>query len=304
VIRTARIPVIALLAVMSVTCNGSPVTPTPPTPPTPPPGPNAAPIVTNLTAQGSRPNQPSNMADLNEAITLVATVTDTETAPANLTYEWTATIGTFEGTGSLVMWRAPTAVTDSPVTATLTLTVVESYMTTNPQGQVVTAQHRVSRTVDVRVHDSLQEISDLSARFLTRFSISSFTPEEVVAEFSDSCAGKQDELMDTADIRCEVTHDSYLIGTPTASVVFGGTCPSPNPPFLLPGDGCAQATVHWETTANPGVLSCPRQRGIVPGQKETAEGIDFLSVIYESGEWRLCTSNFQSTLPGGAQYKK
>jgi len=300
---TTRLAAVVLVSALSATCGDSPISPTP-NPGPQPPAPNAAPVVTNLTAQGSRPNQPPNMADLNEAITLVATVTDAETNPAALTYEWTAPIGTFEGTGSMVLWRAPATAADPPFKVTLTLTVVEPYQGVDAQGRIVNLEHRVSRTVDVRLHDSLREIRDLTARFLTRFSIASFTPEEVVAEFSDNCAGKEEELEDAENIRCEVTHDSYIIGTPTATVVFGGSCPSPNAPFLVPGDGCAQVDVYWETTAKPGVLSCPRQRGLVPGQKEIAQGIDFVSVVYESGEWRLCTSDYLSTLPGGATYKR
>jgi len=81
-------------------------------------------------------------------------------------------------------------------------------------------------------------------------------------------------------------------------VVFGASCPWPHAPFTVPGDGCAQATVHWETTANPGVQSCPNAPpGLLPGQKEVVDGIDFLSLVYRTGRWRLCESGFASTGP-------
>lgn len=245
------------------------------------------------------------MADLGEAITVSAVVVDAESTPAAMTFQWTATVGAFEGpAGASVTWRAPATLLQTPIDGVLTLTVIEPYLGLNPQGQIVTLEHRVVRTVDVRVHDSIAEISAVSRDFLIKFSQSSIPPDQVVAGFWDGCSGKAEELVDTQNIRCEVTHDAYTVGPATSVVIFGGQCPSPNAPFSVPGDGCSSAMVHWETTANPGVLSCPRQRGIVPGQKEVAEGIDFMSLVYRAGQWRLCTSNYLNTLPGGALYKK
>jgi hypothetical protein len=245
------------------------------------------------------------MADVGEAIAVAAVVTDAESQPAALTFQWTSTIGAFEGPmGPNVIWRPPATLPMTPVDAVLTLTVIEPYQALNAQGQLVTLEHRVLRTIDVRVHNSVAEISAISRDFLIKFSQSNVAPSEVVAGFWDGCSGKAEELRDTEDIRCEVRHDAFTVGPATSVVIFGGQCPSPNAPFTVPGDGCSSAMVHWETTANPGVLSCPRQRGLVPGQKEVAEGIDFMSLVYRAGQWRLCTSNYLNTLPGGAVYKK
>jgi hypothetical protein len=280
------------IAILCTNCGGSPTTPTPPD--TPPPVTNVAPVIAGITAQGPRANQPANMADLGEAIAIAATVSDAETLPTGLAYEWNATHGTFTGaSGPAATWRAPASLTGTPVDATLTLTVVETYTSA---GQP--REHRVSRTVDVRIHNSPAEIAAVSREFLEFFSQSTVPPAQVVANFWDGCGGKAAELADTQDIRCEVTHDAYAISTPSATVVFGGSCPWPHAPFLVPGDGCAQATVHWETTANPGVQSCPNAPpGLLPGQKEVVDGIDFLSLVYRTGRWRLCESGFASTGP-------
>src|SRR6478609_574869 len=97
-------------------CGGSPAGPTPapqpqipivvvPTPaPTPAPAPNTAPVLSGLTAQGTRRREPANLADAGEEIVLTATVTDAETAVDRLTFEWSSPVGTFTGAGPSVRW--------------------------------------------------------------------------------------------------------------------------------------------------------------------------------------------------------
>lgn len=301
--RLASLTGLLLLGLVGA-CDRGPTAPSPRPTPTPPPA-NTAPVIGSMAAQGGRPNQPDGMADLGEAIAVSAVVTDAESAPSALTFQWTATIGAFEGpAGASVTWRAPATLPQTPVNGVLTLTVIEPYQALDAQGQIVTLEHRVVRTIDVRVHDSITEISAISRDFLIKFSQSNIAPDQVVTGFWDGCPGKAEELLDAQNIRCEVTHNTYTVGPATSVVIFGGQCPSPNAPFTEPGDGCSSAMVHWDTTANPGVLACPRQRGLVPGQKEVAEGLDVMSLVYRGGEWRLCTSNFLSTLLGGAVYKK
>src|SRR5262245_4820234 len=50
-----------------------------------PSGTNQPPVIATITSIGSRPKQPAGFADIGETITLVATVTDKETAPSGLT---------------------------------------------------------------------------------------------------------------------------------------------------------------------------------------------------------------------------
>ena len=70
-------------------------------------GTNSPPVITSLSAQGTRPNQPEAFADLNEQIVATIVVEDAESPIENLVYEWSAASGTFEGTGATVQWRAP-----------------------------------------------------------------------------------------------------------------------------------------------------------------------------------------------------
>ena len=78
-----------------------------------PSGTNQPPIIVAISSVGSRPKQPAGFADIGETITLVATVTDKETAPSALTYEWSGP-GTFSGSGSSVSWTAPASVPGKP----------------------------------------------------------------------------------------------------------------------------------------------------------------------------------------------
>ena len=56
-------------------------------------------MVGSIRSIGSHPDQPSGFADIGETVTLVASVTDAETPPDRLTYQWTGP-GTFSGTGT------------------------------------------------------------------------------------------------------------------------------------------------------------------------------------------------------------
>ena len=119
--------------------------------------------------QGTRVNEPPNFADLLEDVDVAATVTDVESQPSTFTYNWTAPVGTFIGTGATVKWRAPAAAA-TPLNVILTLEVVETYTS---QGQSV--QNKVTRTATVRLHNSVLEVTDISRQFLLDFSDSSLS---------------------------------------------------------------------------------------------------------------------------------
>ena len=72
---------------------------------------NQPPIVSGISSRSSRPGVPNRFADLDETITVTATVTDAETPSDQLRYEWTADVGAFSGTGREVTWRAPAQAT-------------------------------------------------------------------------------------------------------------------------------------------------------------------------------------------------
>src|SRR5688572_30744729 len=92
--------VLALLAVILVPgCGGSPTQPPPGTnPPTNPPA-NTLPAIDSIAVQGRRARQPARFAELREILDVTATVRDSETALEELIYQWSATAGTFSGTG-------------------------------------------------------------------------------------------------------------------------------------------------------------------------------------------------------------
>ncbi len=115
------------------------------------PGPenNPPPKVAALVAQGARPKEPAQFADLGEQIAITATVTDAETPIDQLAFQWTADNGTLTGSGPSVSWKAPDSGT-TPLESTIHLTVVERYVTTDS----IIHENTVSQTTTVSVHDS------------------------------------------------------------------------------------------------------------------------------------------------------
>ena len=265
-------------------------------------GANTPPVITSVTAQGTRANQPANMADLNEAINVTAFVVDPETSPDALTYEWTAASGTFTGTGRAVTWRAPAAPPATPVDVTLTVTVIERYIAPDPQGLPKEFEHRIPRTFNVRVHNSTKEISDLAAEFLTLFSNSNVPPPTVVSGFSTTtcAASTAQELADVEKNRCLYTINTHFVGVPTTQIGFRGSCTIGRglTARTRPADACSFVSVQWTSTVKPNALQCPVQEfgpngePLVPGAVGTTFGTDMVTAVYESNRWRLCHSDY------------
>ena len=263
---------------------------------TPSTTPNTPPVIQNLTAQGTRQNQPAAMADLGEAIVVTTTVTDPDTASASLTYEWTATVGTFEGTGATVNWRAPASLSGTPRNEMLTVTVIERYVTADSQGLPVNQEHRVTRTLVVRVHDSIREVGDLAREFLLLFSDSRVPTSQVMSTFTDTCHGKVSETFDVDKNRCLYTINSSFVGAAsTPSFHFGGSCVTPRGDVRR-ADACTSVPVRWNSTIKSTALQCPaeyvQELTAPPGTSGVAEGVDYLAAVYEGGSWRLCDSDF------------
>jgi len=256
--------------------------------------PNAPPAIDDLLVQGGRPDQPAFMADLGETLAVNGTVTDAETAVDALTYEWTATAGSFTGTGAAVTWRAPETLPSTPVTVSLTLTVVERYLEFDDRNVPVPREHRLAVSRDVRVHNSIEEVATKARNFLLAFSDSSVPTSQVMRDFSPNCSGTADETFDVDRNRCTFIINDFFVGDATTTVAFGGTCPFRN----RRADACAVVPVRWESTVRDEANSCPlNEVTLTPGARETAEGLDQVTAVYEAGEWRLCGSDF---LPSNA----
>lgn len=250
-----------------------------------PSGANQAPVIASIRSTGSRTNQPSGFADLDETITLVATVTDAVTPPASLTYAWTGP-GTFSGSGATVSWRAPATVSPTPSTVVVALTVTEAFT----EGGV-SHTNTASRTFVIDVHDSQKEILDMGEDFLTLFSRSEVPADQVLHNFSTTCddgSGRAAEKRDVDKNRREFIQDFSkfrVARMPPVAFNFGARCSSPNGPRRA--DACARFVVHWEVThKNPPDT----------GKREITDGTDYVTAVLENSRWYLCHSDFSGTV--------
>jgi hypothetical protein len=240
---------------------------------------NAPPTITGISSRSSRPNVPSRFADLDETITVTATVIDAETPTDQLKYEWTAESGTISGTGREISWRAP-AQASTPTTSRLTLTVIETYQTVDAQGLPKTDENRVTSTFDVRLHASAKEVRDLAVEFLVDFSQQRLSPAQIIRNFTDTCAGKDQELGDVVKNQRENTINSYSVEpNPRVDIAFGGVCRDRG----RTGDACVYVPVRWQSTVK------------ADGKPQLAVGTDQVNAIYENSRWRLCDSDFIGT---------
>jgi hypothetical protein len=231
---------------------------------------------------------PTRFADLDEAITLTATVIDAETPSDQLKYEWSADSGAFSGTGREVTWRAP-AQASTPAVVRLNLAVVETYQTTNSQGLPTTAENRVTGSIDIRLHASAKEARDMSVEFLNEFSQQRVSPDQMVRNFTDSCQGKRDERDQIRDNQAERTINSYTVEpNPRVDVAFGGVCRDRG----RVGDACVYVPVRWQSTIKSN------------GKPELAVGTDQLNLVYERDRWWLCDSDFIGTTTSGLRFHK
>jgi hypothetical protein len=233
---------------------------------------DTAPTITSITAQGTRPQEPKNFADLDEEVAVTAVVEDPDTPVDRLTFEWTAEEGTINGSGANVTWRAPT---DASTPKSLVLTLKVS----DPGSNATTG------TVNVSLHNSRKEVGDLSREFLGDFSNSSASPSFVVRNFSKSprCEKERDE--EFAEV--EANRNTYRItssniGPATVKIEFA-TRPCSYQP--RDGDACASVPSTWDSVCAPGV-TCMAGR---------SQGVDYVTAVFEDSQWKLCASYFQGT---------
>ena len=266
------------LAVGLAGCGGSPVQPTPapqpqptvvaPPTPAPAPTPNTAPVISSLTAQGTRRREPANLADAGEEIVLTAAVTDAESAVDRLTFEWSSPVGTFTGAGPTVRWRAPASVA-APLAVSLQLRVVDG-------------DQRVERAVAVSVHDHGREVGDMATQFLRDFSDSAVAPATVMRNFLPDCYGTRDERQQVEDNRTGFTILSSTVGPAKVTLDFDGVCAYNS----KAGDACSVNPVRWES----------RKRN---GEIEVVAGEDQVAAVYRQDRWWLCDSSFDGRKVSG-----
>jgi len=250
-----------------------------------PTGANRPPAISGFRSIGSRNNQPSGFADIDETVQILATVTDSDTSNASLTYEWTGP-GTLTPSGPTLTWKIPNAISGgTPATVTIGLKVTEKFT----EGGVVHAQS-TSGSFPLRVHDSQKEILDAGEDFLLLFSDSTKSTNEVLRNFSTTCdggKGRQNEASDTDRNRVQYIQNfaaARAVRRPPATFNFvrQGCFPAgrqqPNT------DACSSYTVHWEVTSR------------LTGKKEITDGIDYVSAVLENDRWLLCHSDFIGTV--------
>ena len=251
---------------------------------------NAPPVIGLLSARGTRPNEPAQFADLDEQIDVSAVVADAETPGADLTYEWSSNAGgTFSGSGPSVKWRAPLSPPLIPINASLTLTVIERFASVDAAGLPVTQENRVSKTIEVSVHDSKSEIGAMARQFLLDFSDSSITDvSTILRNFTDdlpACrAAKNAEGSEIESNRQNYVITSSTVGNADVTINFQGICPV----HTVYGDACAFVPVDWRSTWK------------ATGLPEHVRGTDQVSAVYlpAQSRWRLCGSDFDGvTLP-------
>lgn len=227
------------------------------------------PTISSITVRGPAANQPANFADVGQEITVTATVQDSDTAPAALTYTWSAPSGTFTGSGASVRWLAPSTA------GTVTLTLVVS------DGTAVTG------TANVSVHDSIREVGDLARLFLLDFSEQK-DPNTVMRNFSTGprCIKERDiEYADVVKNQEFYSITSYDIRSAAVTVQFASRPCSHNP---LDGDACAAVPATWNSDCKKTNSEC------TAGQKMTADGVDHVTAVYEGTAWKLCASYYQT----------
>lgn len=249
---------------------------------------NGAPVISSITARGSRPGQPENFADLDETLTVSATVSDPETPADQLEYHWTATLGTFSGTGATVAWKAPALApatpSATPLVVTITLRVVERY------GAGGIFQQEVTGTRAVALHDSVREIGGMAVRFLEEFSKPQTNTDwqDVMRDFSTAqCPDRghvDDERRDVENHIANFRMHAYTIGAPSVSFNFGLGCVFIGNRFR-PGDACVSVRTNWDSTDKRNDI------------RFNTIGIDYLSAVYSrsGSRWWLCSSDFDHT---------
>lgn len=218
---------------------------------------------------------------MRETVDVSASVRDAETPVDELVYQWSATAGTFAGTGRTVTWTAPDSAS-TPATVTITLKLIENY---GHPGQAKIYSQETTATQTLALHDSIREVGDMSVRFLTEFSKPQTNRDwrDVMRDFNrERCPDPREfdaERVSVENHIANFTMHGYDIGPPNVSVNFGGLC------INVPGDACASVRVRWDSTG-------PHTGG--SAFRRVTTGVDYVGAIYSRSDarWWLCSSRF------------
>ena len=246
-----------------------------------PTGGNQPPVIDRIRSVGSRPGQPNGFADQDETVTLIADATDAETPASELTFLW-AGPGSFGGTTATTTWHLPATVSPIPSPVTVSLTAVETYA----EGKLTHTNTSEPKTFVMQVHDSQKEILDMGQDFLTLFSQSNISTNDVLHNFSPTCdggAGRASEKMDVDQNRALYTQDfsTFKISRRVPAIInFHSVCVLPDGRTQPNVDACSSFAVHWEVVKKSS------------GVREITNGIDYVSAVVENNNWRLCHSDF------------
>jgi hypothetical protein len=249
-----------------------------------PTGANRPPVITGILGIGSRPGQPAGFANQDDTVTLVADATDAETPVSALTFLWTGP-GTFGGTTATTSWHLPATVSPTPSPVTVSVTAVETYV----EGKLTHTQTSDPKTLVMQVHDSQKEILDIGQDFLTLFSDSSVSTNDVLHNFSTTCDGgngRNDEKLDVDQNRTLYVQDfsAFRISRRGPAIInFHSVCVLPDGRVQANIDACASYAVHWEVNKKS------------TGARQVTNGVDYVSAVLENNAWRLCHSSFIAT---------
>ncbi len=241
---------------------------------------NNPPVITSIAAQGMQQNEPPNFADLGEPIRVTASVRDDETAVDQLEFQWSATAGTFSGTGASVTWQAPSTAS-TPAQVTLTLKVIERYGTGGIFSQEVTGTRAIA------LHDSAKEVGGMAERFLKEFSDPQPTDDwhDIMRDFSEAACPDPGEVQiersQVIEHYTNFTMHSFKVDSASVSFNFGSRCP-----YLgRAGDACISVPVRWESTDNR------------TSTRRSTSGTDYLTGVYSRTDrrWWLCSSYYEET---------
>ena len=246
------------------------------------PGP---PVIDGMTAQGSRPNEPAGFADVGEEIAVIAKISDPDTPIDQLQFQWTADVGTVNGTGANVAWRAP-ADARTPLPVTISLTVSDNVGS-------------ASSSTTISLHNSIKEVGDLARDFLLDFSDSTKPTDFVLRNFSSSarCSkSRGSEFDDVVKNRTFYRIEKSSVGEAKVNVQFNSVPCTFRANVPINGDACAVVPVSWDSLC---LVTNPECNA---GDRPHVEGLDHVTEVYEDSRWRLCGSAFASRSP--IQFKR
>src|SRR5262249_26328109 len=135
-----------------------------------------------------------------------------------------------------------------PSPVTVTLTAIETYL----EGKLTHVNTSDPRTFVMQVHDSQKEILDKGQDFLTLFSQSNVSTNDVLHNFSTTCdggAGRSSEKFDVDQNRTLYVQDfsAFRISRRGAATInFHSVCVLPDGRIQPNVDACSSFAVHWE----------------------------------------------------------